>query len=235
MSRSARLLQLLHAMRTLAGPITAARLAQETGVSLRSLYRDIDALRIAGAQIEGERGYGYRLREDPALPPQMFDPDEIEVLALSLAEVRSWGDPALARAADSVLAKIAATLPDARERQLLHAIAQVFRPEPRYVATLDLAPLRAACWDEQAVDITYMDGEGARSERTILPLALFYTETCVTVLSWCCLREDFRMFRTDRMTQILPNGASFQPRRVPLLRDYLAQLQTRRGARRNAS
>lgn len=222
-------------MRTLAGPITAARLAQETGVSLRSLYRDIDALRSAGAQIEGERGYGYRLREDPALPPQMFDPDEIEVLALSLAEVRSWGDPALARAADSVLAKIAATLPDARERQLLHAIAQVFRPEPRYVATLDLAPLRAACWDEQAVDINYMDSEGAGSERTILPLALFYTETCVTVLSWCCLREDFRMFRTDRMTQILPNGASFRPRRVPLLRDYLAQLQTRRGAQPKAS
>lgn len=73
----------------------------------------------------------------------MFDEDEIEVLALSLAEVRSWGDPALARAADSVLAKIAATLPDMRERQLLHAIAEVFRPEPRYAAALDLAPLRA--------------------------------------------------------------------------------------------
>lgn len=230
MSRSARLLQLLHAMRTLTGPITAARLAEETGVSTRSLYRDIDALRSAGAQIEGERGYGYRLVEDPALPPQMFDQDEIEVLALSLAEVRAWGDPALARAADSVLAKIAATLPDARERQLLHAIAQVFRPEPRYVVPLDLAALRAACWQEEAVDIRYADGDGATSERTILPLALFYTERCVTALSWCCLRKDFRMFRTDRMAEIHPNGASFRPRRVPLLRDYLAQLQMRRGA-----
>lgn len=215
-------------MRTLAGPITAARLAEETGVSTRSLYRDIDALRSAGAQIEGERGYGYRLVEDPALPPQMFDQDEIEVLALSLAEVRAWGDLALARAADSVLGKIAATLPDRRERQLLHAIAQVFRPEPRYVAPLDLAPLRAACWQEEAVDIQYVDGDGATSERTILPLALFYTETCVTVLSWCCLRESFRMFRTDRMAQIRPNGTSFRPRRVPLLRDYLAELQVRR-------
>lgn len=229
MSRSARLLQLLHAMRTLAGPITAARLAEKTGVSPRSLYRDINALRSAGAQIEGERGYGYRLVEDPALPPQMFDQDEIEVLALSLAEIRAWGDPALARASDSVLAKIAATLPDARERQLLHAIAQVFRPEPRYVAPLDLAPLRAACWQEEAVDIRYVDGDGATSDRTILPLALFYTETCVTVLSWCCLREGFRMFRTERMTEIRPNGASFRPRRVPLLRDYLALLQERRG------
>lgn len=218
-------------MRTLAEPLTAARLAEETGVSLRSLYRDIDSLRSAGAQIEGERGYGYRLLEDPALPPQMFDQNEIEALALSLAEVRAWGDPALTRAADSVLAKIAATLPHARERQLLHAISQVFRPEPRYDATLDLAPLRAACWQEEAVDIRYIDGEGAATERTILPLALFYTETCVTVLSWCCLREDFRMFRTDRMSAIRAGGTSFRPRRVPLLRDYLAQLQKRRGMR----
>ncbi|WBO23836.1 helix-turn-helix transcriptional regulator [Sphingomonas abietis] len=235
MPRSARLLRLLHAIRTLAAPITAARLAEETGVSTRSLYRDIDALRSAGARIEGERGYGYRLLEDPALPPQMLDQDEIEVLALGLAEVRAWGDPALARAADSVLAKIAATLPDERERQLLHAIAQVFRPAPRYVATLDLAPLRAACWQEKAVDIRYVDGDGVQSDRTILPLALFYAETCVTALSWCCLREDFRMFRTDRMVEIRPNGTSFRPRRVPLLRDYLAQLQARRGARGNGA
>jgi predicted DNA-binding transcriptional regulator YafY len=217
-------------MRTMAGPITAARLAEETGVSPRSLYRDIDALRSAGAQIEGERGYGYRLLEDPALPPQMLDQHEIEVLALGLAEVRAWGDPALARAADSVLAKIAATLPDERERQLFHAIAQVFRPEPRYAPTLDLAPLRAACWQEQAVDIRYADADGAKSDRTILPLALFYTDVCMTVLSWCCLREDFRMFRTDRMAEVRPNGASFRPRRVPLLREYLVQLQIRRGA-----
>jgi predicted DNA-binding transcriptional regulator YafY len=229
MSRSSRLLRLLHTMRTLSGPITAARLAEETSVSPRSIYRDIDALRSAGARIEGERGYGYRLQEDPALPPQMLNEDEIEVLALSLAEVRAWGDPALARAADSVLAKVAATLPDERERQLLHAIAQVFRPEPRYVPTFDLAPLRAACWREQAVDIGYVDGCGAMSERTILPLSLFYTEECVTVLSWCCLREDFRMFRTDRITEVRPNGASFRPRRVPLLRDYLARLRERRG------
>lgn len=197
-------------------------------MSPRSLYRDIDALRSAGAQIEGERGYGYRLVEDPALPPQMFDQDEIEVLALSLAEVRAWGDPALERAADSVLAKIAATLPDVRERQLLNAIAQVFRPEPRYAAPLNLAPLRAACWQEEAVDIRYCDQDGAASDRTILPLSLFYTETCVTVLSWCCLREDFRMFRTDRIAEIRRNGISFRPRRVPLLRDYLVELQKRR-------
>ena len=128
MARPDRLFRLLQAMRVMPAPITAARLAEEMEVSLRSLYRDIDSLRAAGARIEGERGYGYRLVEDYALPPQTFERTEIEAIALGLAEVRHMGDPALAKAAASVLAKVAASLPDGREQQLLHAISQVYRP-----------------------------------------------------------------------------------------------------------
>jgi predicted DNA-binding transcriptional regulator YafY len=230
MPRSDRLLRLLHVMRTMSGPITAARLAAETGVSVRSLYRDIDALRASGARIDGERGYGYRLLEDPALPPQNFDRDEIEVLALSLAEVRAWGDPALTKAADSVFAKLAATLSDERERQLFHAIAHVFRPEPRYAEPLDLASLRYCCRHEEAMRIRYRDIQDSPSERTIWPLALVYNETCVTILGWCELRQDFRMFRTDRLTGMRPTGVSFRPRRVPLLREYITRLHERRTA-----
>lgn len=228
MARSDRLLRLLHAMRVLPAPVTAARLAEETGVSQRSLYRDIEALRAAGARIEGERGYGYRLAEDPALPPQTLDPGEIEALALGLAEVQAIGDPALAAAARSVLAKIAAILPDAREQQLVHAIARVFRPDPRYTGTINLGPIRDACWREEAIAIRYRDAEGAGTERTVLPLALTYNDRCVTVLAWCCLREDFRMFRSDRIAWVRPGGTSFRPRRVALLREYLARLQARR-------
>ncbi|MDH2329159.1 YafY family protein [Cereibacter sp. SYSU M97828] len=227
MARSDRLLRLLHAMRTMSAPITAARLAEETGVSPRSLYRDIDALRAAGAQIEGERGYGYRLVEDLALPPQTLDETEIEALALGLAEVGALGDPQLSRAAESVLAKVAAILPDTRERQLIHAIAHIFRPEPRYAQMIDLAPLREACGREQAVRLTYADAAGTPSERTIWPLALVYNDSCVTVLAWCCLRDDFRMFRSDRIRGVEGDETSFRPRRVPLLRQYVARLQAR--------
>ena len=221
-------------MRTMPAPITAARLAAATGVSQRSLYRDIDALRASGARIDGERGFGYRLQEDTALPPQTLDRDELEVLALGLAEVGAWGDPALAKAAASVLAKVAATLPDERERQLLHAIGRVFRPEPRYTGHVDLALFRDACWREETVRICYTDAEYRSSERTILPLALVYNETCVTVLAWCNLRDDFRMFRTDRVSEVCLEGVSFRPRRVVLLREYVARLQQRRAERADA-
>jgi predicted DNA-binding transcriptional regulator YafY len=227
MARSDRLFRLLQAMRVMPAPITAARLAEATEVSLRSLYRDIDSLRAAGARIEGERGYGYRLIEDYALPPQTFDRAEIEAIALGLAEVKHMGDPALAEAAVSVLAKVAATLPDGREQYLFHAISQVYRPEARYAVACDMSIVRDACWREEALAIRYADKGHIVSERTILPLCVMHSDRTLTVLAWCCLREGFRMFRADRITEPKLAGTSFRPRRVPMLRDHLAELTAR--------
>lgn len=212
-------------MRELPAPITAARLAEETGVSQRSLYRDIDSLRAAGARIEGERGYGYRLVEDYALPPQTFDRMQIEALALGLAEVLHMGDPALAEAATSVLAKVAATLPDEGEQYLFHAVSQVYRLNSRYPSVPSMATIRHCCWREEAVAIRYADKNGAVTERTILPLSINYLDRKLMVLAWCCLREGFRMFQADRVSEAAIAGQSFRPQRVPLLREYMAELR----------
>jgi predicted DNA-binding transcriptional regulator YafY len=227
MARPDRLFRLLHTMRMMPAPITAARLAAEMEVSLRSLYRDIDSLRAAGARIEGERGYGYRLIEDDALPPQSFDRTEIEALALGLAEVRGMGDPALTMAANSALAKVAASLPDDREQQLVHAISQVYRPNLRVMAPGPVALIREACWQEEAIEIGYTDKSGQVTERTILPLCFMYTDRKLIVLAWCTLRNAFRMFDTARISDPVRTGRSFRPNRVTMLRDYLAELNAR--------
>ncbi|MET3926151.1 YafY family protein [Devosia sp. 2618] len=231
MARPDRLFRLLQAMRVMPAPITAARLAEEMDVSLRSLYRDIDSLRAAGARIEGERGYGYRLIEDYSLPPQTFDRTEIEAIALGLAEVKAMGDPALAKAAISVLAKVAATLPDEGEQHLFHAISQVYRPGARHISGPYTDTIRTACWREQALVIRYADKDQSVTERTILPLALVYTDRVLTVLAWCCLREAFRMFRLERIKDLQTTTTSFRPRRATMLRDYLAELRQREAAK----
>lgn len=226
MARPDRLFRLLQAMRVLPAPVTAARLAEETGVSLRSLYRDIDSLRAAGARIEGERGYGYRLTEDYALPPQTFDRTEIEALALGLAEVKHMGDPQLAAAAAQVLAKVAATLPDDREQYLFHAVSHVYRPDSRY-PKVEMSLIRRACWQEEALAISYLDKGDRLTARTILPLAIVYADRSLAVLAWCELRRDFRIFRPERMREVALAGRSFRPRRASLLRDHLAALEAR--------
>jgi predicted DNA-binding transcriptional regulator YafY len=225
MPKADRLFRLLHLLRTLPSPVTAARLAAEAGVSARTLYRDIESLRASGALVDGAPGYGYTLTEDPALPPQMLTRIEVEALVLGLAEVRLAGDAALARAADAALAKIVATLPDRVQRQALHTAHQVYRFERRPPAPPFLAAIREAVWDERALDIGYRDRAGKLTERRIWPLSVVFLDHSLLCLSWCCLRQDFRRFHVSEMTSAAPTAESFRPRRVPLLRKMLDRLR----------
>ncbi len=224
MSRSDRLFRLLQALRTLPQPVTAEQLARETGVSVRSIYRDIESLRVAGADIGGERGLGYCLIEDGTLPPQTFTRLEIEALVLGLAEVRHIGDPALAKAAASVLAKVVATLPSVSQQQTLHAVSQAHRFNPRPPPGVDMQLLREACWREEALTLHYVDRDGTATERKVWPLGIVYVDALLVLLAWCCLRQGFRMFRPERMQRVVPLGESFRPKRAALLRQYLSEL-----------
>ncbi len=211
MSRADRLFRLLTALRSLPQPVTAARLAKETGVSPRTLYRDIDSLRAGGALIDGAAGLGYTLTEDPALPPQMFTRLEVEALVLGLAEVRLAGDPALAKAADAALAKIIATLPERVQRQAIHAVQLTYRFEKRPAAPPSLALIREACWDERALDITYTDRDGNQTQRRIWPLSVVFLDRTLMLLAWCRLRQGFRRFHLASMSGVTLTPESFRP------------------------
>ena len=82
MSRAERLLQLMQTLRRHRQPVTGKALAEELGISLRTLYRDIASLQAQGASIEGEAGLGYVLTPGFTLPPLMFSEEEIEALVL---------------------------------------------------------------------------------------------------------------------------------------------------------
>ncbi len=226
MARADRLLRLIDTMRRLPQPVTAARLADETGVSERSLYRDIASLRVSGARIEGASGVGYTLTEDPALPPQMFTRLEVEALMLGLAEVRLSGDAELARAAEMAGAKITATLPERVQRQAMHAVQQTYRFERREPAPAHLSLIRQAAWDERAIDIGYLDNDGTQTHRRILPLSVIFLDRSLMCLAYCTLRQDFRRFHLNRMADVTLSDHSFRPRRVPLLRAFLTQIRT---------
>src|SRR2546429_3023314 len=116
MSRAQRLLDLIQLLRGYRRPVSGAVLAEALGISLRTLYRDIETLNAQGAQIDGEPGLGYVLRPGFMLPPLMFSEEEIEAIVLGSRWVHQRADRELANAAANVLAKIGAVLPkDLRE------------------------------------------------------------------------------------------------------------------------
>lgn len=224
MARTDRLMRLVDAMRRLPKPLTAARLAEETGVSQRQLYRDIATLRAGGALIDGEAGVGYRLVEDPALPPQSFSQLEIEALGLAVQALNRIGDDELIEAGRAAFARIVATLPERLARQALHAITRSFSiPPSRQPPQIDLALIRAACWAEDALLISYTDAAGRLSERVIWPLGLSYSEQALVLLAHCRLRMDFRLFHVSKIDKAARTGDSFRPNRVALVRQFVRQ------------
>lgn len=106
MSRTNRLFELISVLRARRRPVTALDLARELGISLRSIYRDIETLRSLGAPVEGQAGIGYCLGPGFFLPEFAFSPDELDALTLGLAWVQQRADPALAQGSESALAKI---------------------------------------------------------------------------------------------------------------------------------
>lgn len=222
MARPDRLMRLMDLLRRLPAPVTAQRLAGETGVSLRTLYRDIATLRAGGALIDGEAGYGYCLTEDPALPPQSFSWLEIEALSLAVSRLSEIGDADLTRAADDALARIIATLPERQARQAATRVSRSFPRAPAAQPKVDMNLIRRACWEETSLLIGYTDLSGVTTQREIWPLAIGYIENALMLVANCCLRGDFRTFNLSRMRDVRDGGRSFRPDRVSLLNDFIA-------------
>ncbi|PZM15220.1 helix-turn-helix transcriptional regulator [Rhizobium tubonense] len=219
MARSERLLTLLQTLRRYRRPVSGAALAEETGVSLRTLYRDIASLQSQGAMIEGEAGIGYVLRPGFMLPPMMFSQDEIEALVLGSRWVARAAEPRLAAAGADAMAKIAAVLPDDMRREVDSATLLV-GPRRKGEDKADLSAIRKAIRSERILEINYSDEHGAVSTRRVWPFALGYFEHVRVMIAWCELRTDFRHFRTDRIIDMAQQEVRYPRRRAVLLKEW---------------
>ena len=220
MSRAQRLLDLIQALRRRRRAVTGAVLADELGVSLRTLYRDIEALKAQGAHIEGEAGVGYVLRPGFLLPPLMFSEEEIEALVLGSRWVSERADGPLGQAARNVLAKAGAVLPDDLKVGLDTSGLLIGPGAPIAAGDGELAAIRQAIRSERKLQIAYADESGAATARTVWPVALAFFDRTRVVVAWCELRDGYRHFRTDRITALAMSADRLPRRRTALLKDW---------------
>ncbi|AWN74279.1 YafY family protein [Legionella anisa] len=222
MSRTERLLDLIQLLRRHRFPVSGVSLAQELGISLRTLYRDISTLKGQGAPIEGEAGMGYVLRSGFTLPPLMFTADEIEAIVLGSRWVADRTDTQLKSAAQNALAKIAAVLPNELREQLEISGLLI---APGHIAESkdsDLILIRKAIRLEKKLQLTYQDVNENASQRMIWPLALGFFDQVRILITWCELRQDFRHFRTDRIIELNLTETNYPERRQTLLKKWKA-------------
>ena len=210
MRRADRLFQIVQYLR--GGRLTtAAQLAERLEVSERTIYRDIADLIGTGVPIDGEAGVGYLMREGFDLPPLMFNRDEIVALTAGARLIRAWGGASMAAAAEKALVKIRAVLPaDARERAASVQVHAWQMPELDDATRTRLDELEAAIEARTRLDIRYQTEDGTVSERVVHPLGLWFWGKVWTLVAWCELRDDFRMFRADRIGDMKEVGR-FKP------------------------
>jgi len=219
-SRAERLLKLVDVLRRYRRPVSGIVLAEETGVSIRTLYRDIASLQAQGAPIEGERGLGYVLKPGFMLPPLMFLEDELEALMLGSEWVASRAETNLGEAARRALGKIASVLPPDLN-SFLQSCTLVPGPSVHVSAdTIDLAEIRKTIRAERKVVVHYRDAKERETKRTIWPFALGYLDGARIIIGWCELRQGIRHFRADRISLISPTNIRYPRRRASLMKDW---------------
>lgn len=130
-----------------------------------------------------------------------------------------------------MLSKVTVVLPDGLRAQLTSLpifVSESGAPVPERV---DLAAVRQAIRDEHKLHISYVDEGGARSERTIWPIAVAYYVQATLLGAWCELRQDYRHFRADRIVSLAVLEERYPSDNGRLMAEWLALRHNEREAR----
>ena len=201
--------------------VTASEIAEQFGVSLRTVYRDIRALEESGIPVGGEAGVGYSLVDGFKLPPLMFNTEEALsfLVAEKLVSHQTDGDTyGLFR---SGMDKIRAVLKTA-EKDILHHFDQYIRISGSYSAPPAipgnvLQPLLKGLLNKKQLLMTYRAGYNHQvTERTVEPQGMFFSRGIWYVLAWCKLRRDYRTFHLGRIVHLSLTENDFEEAHPPL-------------------
>jgi predicted DNA-binding transcriptional regulator YafY len=183
-------------------PISASRLADEFGVTTRTIERDLVSLRSAGVPVDGDvgRAGGYRLERARGNAVLSLGPEE--VVALLLAAKAAEGMPFTA-AASTATQRLLDALPDATRvgveelrGRIRAAQLDTARALPAVQRTIE-----AAVRDRLVVRIRYADSAGVETQRAVEAHGFYGDVDGWYLVGWCRLRDDGRIFRVDRITR----------------------------------
>jgi predicted DNA-binding transcriptional regulator YafY len=203
--------------------VTAGALARELGLSVRTVFRDLDALRERGYPIEASRGRGggLRLHRGWGLGRVLFSRDEALCALLALAIAEKLRFPMLAPEIGRARRKIADTFPTAERRRIAPLRERIFVGEPASAAvrrsygepaTAPMRRLQSAFVDERTIRAEYAKEGGDTSHRRLEPHALVINWPAWYLLAHDHLRDEPRTFRLDRFVAVEPETATFRPR-----------------------
>jgi len=205
--------------------VTIEELADHFQVSSRTIYRDLIALEESGVPLVAEDGKGYSLVDGYNMPPVLFTETEANALIIAEKFILKSGDDSLITEFNKAIDKIKSVLRnDDKEKSDFLAKRTIIGQnwENRKTSTY-LTEIQKALTNRQVLQIVYKREKDTESTlRKVEPFAIYHNTLEYWVLiAWCQLRDDFRTFRLDRMTQLRNLEEQFEPHEMTL-EEYVA-------------
>lgn len=209
--------------------VTVEDMAGRYEISERTVYRDLRALQEAGVPIGSEPNEGYFIVRGYHLPPVMFDKEEAAALLAGERVMQKWGETSLSQSYLSALDKIRAVLnPDQKEYlDTLDQHIQAFKYPDERKTTADprvFTFLQDAIVKRIVITITYYTPyRDEHTQRDVEPLGLLLRENRWYLAGWCRLRNDYRMFRIERINRFNETGTRIRDENDHTLKEFYEQ------------
>ena len=187
------------------GTVTAGELAERFEVSVRTIYRDIDALSMAGIPVYAARGRngGIRLTEQFVLNKMLVSKEEQQQILAALTSLRETGAQ--------------------EEEEILNKLGDFFMEKSENWVAIDFSDwsgrrkelfnqIRKAILNHMVMQFDYYGQSGEMSHRCVEPVQLLFKEYTWYVRAYCRTKQDMRLFKVLRMKRVETTGETFVPR-----------------------
>ncbi len=206
--------------------VSAEKIADKFGISIRTVYRDVKALGEQGVPVSFEPNKGYFIVNGFFLPPVSFTSDEAHALLLIESIVYGFSDKSIKKNYSEALNKIRAVLsPEQKDRlENLKSTTHLQLPS-RITPDLDfLSTVQNAIAAKKIIEIQYINQKEEASKRQLEPIGLVFYALSWHVIGWCHLRNEYRDFKLSRIKHLKMTDIPYTRSEHMALNDYLKQL-----------
>lgn len=212
--------------------VKAQDIAERFNISLRTVYRDVKTLEEAGIPVIGEAGVGYSIMDGYRLPPVIFTKEEATAFLTAEKLIEKLTDNTTEEHYKSAMYKVRSVL-RSTEKDMLENIEDnidvMRRYIPSHVGAINntIQALLKSISEKKVLHIHYTAFyNNEKTERNIEPVGIFFAGGYWHAIAFCCLRNDYRDFRTDRMLQINTTDLPFK-KQHPSLKTYLEKVASK--------
>lgn len=214
--------------------IGAKELADLFEVSPRTIYRDIDAINMAGIPVRSSSGVGggFEIMQEYKLDRTTFSTADLSAILMGLSSLSTMirGDELV-----NALAKVKSFIPADRAKDIELKANQIYVDLSPWISNRNIQPyleiIKTALQESKLLSFKYADPYGNKTARTVEPYQLVLKSSHWYLQGYCHKRNDYRLFRLSRISNLQMQVVTFTPRdyQKPILEfdDILETMQTK--------